>query len=113
MSEIVDAYYVAHNTFVSILVEGGAVGAGIFLVWLAALCSCVYVLPQLERRLWIVLLLTWAVGVFSRTWEHKKPTWLLFGLLTASAGAFRRARGSDEKLPASPKFKTPARSVGH
>jgi hypothetical protein len=40
-------------------------------------------LPSLDRSLWIVLLLTWATGVFAMTWEGSKPTWCLFGLLAA------------------------------
>jgi hypothetical protein len=27
--------------------------------------------------------LTWTIGVSALTWEYRKPTWLLFGLLAA------------------------------
>ncbi len=35
-------------------------------------------LPLMERSLWLVVLLTWALGASGMTWENTKPTWLLF-----------------------------------
>jgi len=82
---------VAHNTFVSVLVELGVVGALLFIGFLAGLFYCAYRMLHLERRLWFMLLLTWTVGVSALTWEYRKPTWLLFGLLAAHAYSQRRA----------------------
>jgi O-antigen ligase len=79
----VDISYVAHNTFLSVLVELGVAGMVVFLFLLAAMYLKALAMPRLERRLWTVLLLTWALGVSSLTWEYRKPTWLLFGLLVA------------------------------
>jgi hypothetical protein len=28
--------------------------------------------------------MVWAVGVSTLTWEHRKPTWLIFGLIVAA-----------------------------
>ena len=39
----------------------------------------------LETRLWVTVLLTWTVGVMALTWEYRKPTWIMFGLLVAHA----------------------------
>jgi O-antigen ligase len=82
---------VAHNTFVSVLVELGVVGALLLFAFLAALFYCALRMRYLERRLWTTLLLTWTVGVSALTWEYRKPTWLLFGLLAAHAYSRRRA----------------------
>jgi hypothetical protein len=83
---------VAHNTFISVLVELGVVGALLGFAFLAASLYCVLRLKKLERRLWIMLLLTWTVGVAALTWEYRKPTWLVFGLLAAHVYAQRNAR---------------------
>ena len=74
---------VAHNTFLSVLVELGVVGAALLLALLASMLYCAIRMRYLERCLWISLLLTWMIGVSALTWEYHKPTWLLFGLLTA------------------------------
>jgi len=79
----VDVYYVAHNTFLSVLVELGVLGELLFLMLLAVMFTSILRMPKLERRLWTVLFLTWAVGVSALTWEYRKPTWLLFGLFAA------------------------------
>ena len=95
-----DIPYVAHNSYLSILVELGTVGATLFAALLCALLYLIEKLPKVPRRAWLILLLTWCVAVSSLTWEHRKPTWLLFGLLIAQSGALGRERSSQ----------TPARS---
>jgi len=40
-------------------------------------------MQYLERRFWLALLMTWMIGVCSVTWENRKITWLLFGLVAA------------------------------
>jgi O-antigen ligase len=74
---------VAHNTFLSVLVELGVIGALLLLGLLAGIFYCALRMRYLERCLWITLLLTWSVGVSALTWEYRKPTWLLFGLVAA------------------------------
>jgi O-antigen ligase len=80
---IVDIPYVAHNTFLSVLVELGVAGALLLSILLAGIFYCVVRMRYLERCLWITLLLTWMIGVSALTWDYRKPTWLLFGLVTA------------------------------
>jgi len=79
----VDLPYPAHNTFISVLVELGVIGALLVVALLASFFHCVKRMRYLERCLWMTLLMTWTVGVSSLTWEYRKPTWFLFGLLTA------------------------------
>ena len=82
---IVDIPLVAHNTFLSVLVELGVIGGLMLLGLLASAVYCVKHMRRLERYMWSMLLLTWTVGVFALTWEYRKPTWLLLGLLAAHA----------------------------
>jgi O-antigen ligase len=85
----------SHNTFLSVLVEQGVIGLGIFAAMLAIAFVSLRRLPPLERTLWIVLLFTWMVGASSLTWEHRKATWFIFGLLVAHAARV----GVHEPLP--------------
>lgn len=87
-----DISYVAHNSYLSVLVELGVIGAILFAMVLVGLFRLAILLPKLESRTWIILLLTWSVAVFSVTWEHRKPTWFLFGLLIAQSAALRIPR---------------------
>jgi O-antigen ligase len=83
-------HYNAHNTFLSVLVETGVAG---FLLWGALLATLVWfasLLAASERALWFTALAVWGVAVLSVTWEHRKPTWLIFALImTAWARAFQ------------------------
>jgi O-Antigen ligase len=83
----IDIPYVAHNTFISVLVELGVVGCGLLAAVLAMLFYFAMRMPYLERCLWLSVLLAWGVGVSALTWEYRKPTWLIFGLLAAHAYA--------------------------
>jgi len=80
---IVDIAYVAHNTFFSVLVELGVCGFLVFAGLLASMVFCVSSLRYLEKCLWFTVLATWSVGVMALTWEYRKPTWVMFGLLAA------------------------------
>jgi O-antigen ligase len=76
--------YVAHNTFLSVLVECGAVGFGLFFLLLAAVVFFIWVMPARQRPVWSVTLMVWSAGVSTLTWEHRKPTWLIFALIGAA-----------------------------
>jgi len=94
---MVDIPLVAHNTFLSVLVELGVGGALLLVGLLGCLFYCATRMRYLERCLWITLLLTWAVGVSSLTWEYRKPTWLLFAVLVAHAYSRRTDQRAEKE----------------
>jgi hypothetical protein len=73
-----------------VLAELGIVGLGIFCALLAFLVLSALELPWAARRLWLVCLGVWLVGVSSLTWEMRKPTWWLFGAIAAQHASLRR-----------------------
>jgi len=83
--KVVNVPYVAHNTFISVLVELGVFGALLILALMASLYYSAFRMRSLEARLWVTVLLTWTVGVMALAWEYRKPTWIMFGLLVAHA----------------------------
>jgi O-antigen ligase len=81
---------VAHNSFISVLVETGIIGMTIFAVMLGMLFQSAARMSGINRSFWLTLLCVWAIGVCSLTWEYRKPTWLLFGLAAAHAASIRK-----------------------
>jgi O-antigen ligase len=91
---------VAHNTFVSILVETGIVGMGLMLaVWLL-LAQKVWQLPRMERQFWLAIgcvsIVTWITGCR----EYAKITWLIYALIIAQWSIHRRRRWGGESVDA-------------
>jgi len=104
---------VAHNTFFSVVVETGIVGFALFATVLGMLVAAVKRMAGVERLLWSVMLLVWAVGVNTLSWELRKPTWLLFALLLATArltAAKRQTAGAETARPPARRF-SPAPEV--
>jgi O-antigen ligase len=75
----------AHNVAVSIGVELGLVGTTIF--WSALAIALVVVVRRrhAERMLWLAFAGVWFVAAMSLTWEIRKITWLVIGLLLTAA----------------------------
>jgi O-antigen ligase len=91
---------VAHNTFLSVLVEEGVIGFGLLCALMCVLGVSALQMPTVAQKLWIVTLGVWAVGVCGATWEREKPTWLFFGLLMGHWASMvqRRATGGQTKV---------------
>ncbi|MDZ4802824.1 MAG: O-antigen ligase family protein [Bryobacteraceae bacterium] len=82
--------YVAHNTFLSVLVETGVIGFVLFSAFVGVLLVFALIQRAPERALWLTVMLVWAIGVSTLTWEHRKAAWVLFALLmTGWSRAFR------------------------
>lgn len=76
---------VAHNSFISVLVELGLVGLLLFGFILVTAIRQIFVQPTWDARLWLAVLAGWAVAASTLTWEYRKPTWLFLCLIIASS----------------------------
>lgn len=75
--------FVAHNTFVSVLVELGIVGFTVFVAVLGRTALAVIRMKGEDRAMWVAVFATWLVGVQTATWEAQKVTWLLIACALA------------------------------
>jgi O-antigen ligase len=72
---------VAHNSFISVLVELGLVGLVLFLIILAITFLQAWQLPLWDSIFWLTVLLVWAIGASTLSWEYRKSTWLFLTFL--------------------------------
>jgi len=87
------AAQVAHNSYLSVLVEQGIVGFLLYMSMFAAVVVSVLRLPRLERRFALVLLGALAVAMFPLTWEDRRPVWFVLAALIGFAHMHIAQRG--------------------
>jgi O-antigen ligase len=87
--EMRSAAQVAHNSFVSVLVEQGLIGLTLFLFMFVAAYRGVRRLPLLERRFGLVLMATLVVTMSPLTWEAKKAVWFVLVILVGFSEALK------------------------
>lgn len=87
---------VAHNSFLSVLVEVGLIGFTLFGMILVIAVNQAWGQLKWDKRFWLALLAVWAIGASTLTWEYRKSTWLFLSLIVASAALTRHR---DEAVP--------------
>lgn len=94
--------HVAHNTFISVLVETGIVGALLLAaVWIGLVRSALRLAGQMDRQLWLAIFAVWAIHASAGSVEYFKSTWLIYGLAMAHCSLARRQAGAPPVLEAS------------
>jgi O-antigen ligase len=76
---------VAHNTFITVLVECGILGGGIFLIIIGCLIRTAWCMRDDIRLTWLVLFSSITIGIFGLSWLDRKPLWLAVALALAHA----------------------------
>lgn len=101
---------VAHNSYLSVLVELGLVGFVLFAAILWMVVGHARRLPRVDRRFWMTILLVWAIGASTLTWEHRKTTWLFLTFaVAASVASLERFRRPDRHVDVSDAALAPPR----
>jgi len=70
-----------HNTFISIIAETGFIGFTLFLSIIGIVIYEAVRLPKGMSGLWLTILVTWAIGVLSLSWEFRKLTWIILSFV--------------------------------
>jgi O-antigen ligase len=85
---------VAHNSFISVLVEEGLIGLLFYVAMMVAVLRAVLRLPRFERRFALVLLVTLLIAMLPTSWEDRKPVWFILAALLGLSQAPIPARAS-------------------
>ena len=98
-----DAAQVAHNAFISVLVEQGIVGLLLYLAMFIAVFLALMGLPRLERRFALVLMATLLVTMQPLTWEDRRAVWfVLAAILGLAVARFSGVAAPPRVRPAEP-----------
>jgi O-antigen ligase len=90
---------VAHNSYLSVLVEQGIVGLILYLMMLVSVYRSVVRLPKMERRFALTLLATLVVAIIPLTWEDRKPVWFILPALLGLSRAWLATAGATARRP--------------
>jgi O-antigen ligase len=72
---------VAHNSFVSVLVEQGIIGLLLYLTMFVTVLRSIRSLPVLEKRFALILFGTLVVTMLPLSWEDRKAVWFVLAVL--------------------------------
>ena len=70
----------AHDTYLEVLVEHGALGLFLFAAVSLTLAAVVRSYAAEDRKMWFFVLAALTVMSFTLSWENREMTWLLWGL---------------------------------
>ena len=104
-----ELYHVAHNSYLSVLVEHGLIGFVLFGGILMISVINAIRQPKRDAMFWLTVFLVWALGAFTLTWEDRKSTWLFLSLITASAAL---SQPHTENATSSARIASPRRTQG-
>ena len=95
---------VAHNSFISVLVEEGLVGLLFYCSMLLAVFLGLFELPSLERRFALVQFATLCTALLPLTWEDQKSAWYVMAILVGMTvyKGLRRPAVPMQPIPARP-----------
>jgi O-antigen ligase len=83
---------VAHNSYLSVMVEEGLIGFLLYATMLFSVFRALLELPPLERRFTLVLLATVMTAMMPLTFEDHKSVWFVLAALMGFAQAYQDAR---------------------
>jgi O-antigen ligase len=93
------AAQVAHNSYLSVLIEHGIVGFVLYMMMFVAAFRSILKLPVLERRFALVLLATLVIAMLPLTWEDRRPAWFVLAALIGFSHVQIAARGGAPRQP--------------
>lgn len=86
----------SHMAYLSVLAELGVVGLVLFLGLFATIVPSTRLMPFLQKRYWLITVLTLAIGMLVRNYDYHKPLWFLLGLLAAQAAVLQLKRSAQK-----------------
>jgi O-antigen ligase len=94
---------VAHNSYISVLVEQGIVGFLLYMTMLAMVAVALLKLRTLDRRFALVLLATLGAAMLPLTWEDRRAVWVILAVLAGFAQARLAYPGGVARRPPAPR----------
>jgi O-antigen ligase len=111
LPELGYATQVAHNSYLSVLVEEGFIGLLLYLTMFIAVFLALMRLQYLDRRFALVLLATISVAMLPLSWDDRKTVWFVLAALMGFAMARHTTAGPGRPAAQqenAPSFRGPA-----